>query len=277
MKKFEIKTWKGTIFSKIFELVQSYIKEIEIRITPDGFHICSYDLSRKSVTKIDLKQEKFEYFDCKKEFTFGIYSQSVYKTIKSITKKDMITFYVDENESFLTILLSNPSAQTKEYKIPLLMIENKFLEIPNEKFEDYDHVISIPTLNFKSLIKEFNLLDITIIEIKSTEKELKISNVDGELKTNFTYRELSVEQKKKVEDYLQGEDIKCIKYLKYKYDGIIQGKFNLRKLKSLVKATNLCDYLNLYLKNNSPLVLEFFTADMGTFKYLLMDHTENDQ
>ena len=33
-KIFEIKTGKGSIFSKVFELIQSYIKEINIKITP---------------------------------------------------------------------------------------------------------------------------------------------------------------------------------------------------------------------------------------------------
>ncbi len=267
-KLFEIKTGKGSIFSKVFELIQSYIKEINIKITPEGFYISSYDLSKVSITKIDLKKDRFEYFNCEKECIISVNTQIIYKTIKSITKKDTITFYLEENENKLSIVLSDPSGTTKEYKIPLLMIESEFINIENEKFKNFDHIVNLPTARFKSIIKDFDLLDTTMIEIKSFNKQISFSNCDGDALTTITLSELSNEQKKRVTEVLQGEDLKCIRFDKHN-NSIIQGKFSLRNLKILIKATNLCEYMNIYLKNDAPIVLEYFAADMGEYKYIL--------
>ena len=185
-KLFEIKTGKGSIFSKVFELIQSYIKEINIKITPEGFYISSYDLSKVSITKIDLLKDRFEYFNCEKECIISVNTQIIYKTIKSITKKDTITFYLQENENKLSIVLSDPSGTTKEYKIPLLMIESEFINIENDKFKNFDHIVNLPTARFKSIIKDFDLLDTTMIEVKSFNKQISFSNCDGDALTTIT-------------------------------------------------------------------------------------------
>lgn len=126
----------------------------------------------------------------------------------------------------------------------------------------------MPTSRFKLIIKDFGLFDTKNVEIKSSNKQLTFANCDGDAKSIITLNELSVDQKKKVCELLQGEDIKCINYRKSD-DSIVQGKFCLRKLKTLIKATNLCEYMNIYVMNDAPIVLEYFCADMGPLKYML--------
>jgi len=268
-KLFEIKTGKGSVFAKVFELVQSYIKEINIKITPEGFFISSYDLSNLSLTKIDLLQNKFEFFQCEKPLTIGVNTQTIYRTIKSISKKDTLTFYIDsESPDKLCILLADPSGISKEYHIPLLMINSNYIEISNDKFDEFNHVINLPTARFKSIIKDFDLMDTTTIEIKSFNKKLSFKSCDGDVNSVINAIELSAHQKKNVAELLQGEDIKQITYSKCD-DQIIQGKFNLRKMKILIKATNLCEYMNIYLRNDSPLILQYNAADLGPFSFFL--------
>jgi hypothetical protein len=66
-----------------------------------------------------------------------------------------------------------------------------------------------------------------------------------------------------------GEDIRSVKFSKSS-DNIVQGKFKLSYLMNFIKASHLCESMNLLLTNDQPLVLEYFVADLGVLRLLLM-------
>ena len=49
----------------------------------------------------------------------------------------------------------------------------------------------------------------------------------------------------------------------------IQGIFSLKYLTLFTKCTNLCNQINLYIKNDYPLIIRYAVAQLGTIKLCL--------
>ena len=57
--------------------------------------------------------------------------------------------------------------------------------------------------------------------------------------------------------------------IEYNPDEIIQGFYELRHLVLFSKCTNLCASIELYLKNDYPLIIEYMVASLGEIKLCL--------
>jgi proliferating cell nuclear antigen len=58
-------------------------------------------------------------------------------------------------------------------------------------------------------------------------------------------------------------------------DDIIQGLFALKHLVLFTKCTNLCNNVELYLKNDYPLIIRYSVASLGEIKLCLAPQTNN--
>jgi proliferating cell nuclear antigen len=54
-----------------------------------------------------------------------------------------------------------------------------------------------------------------------------------------------------------------------KCDEIVQGIFNLKYLVLFTKCTNLCNTVEVYLKNDYPLLIKYTVASLGEIKLAL--------
>lgn len=271
---FEIKTLKSVIIKNVFEVIKPYIKETNILINSEGMKISTLDNSKVSLTYIKLNSDKFESYVCNKPVILGIDTSTFFKTIKSTNRRETITFYMDENdEDKLGIELCDPfMGKIKDYKIPLLVLENKVINIQEMSF---DYVINVPSEQFQQIIKDIQLLEGKVVEIKSINKQLVFSCSDGlaEFKTAISEIDESVNRDQKALLQQNGEDVKSIKFHKSN-DIIVQGKFKLSHLMNFIKASHLCDNMNILLTNDKPLVLEYYVADLGIMRFLLMSHVD---
>lgn len=273
---FEIKTLKSIIIKNMFEVIKPYIKETNILINKDGMKISTLDTSKVSLTYIKLDSDKFESYHCEKPVVVGVDTTTFYKTIKSANRRETITFYMNKGEEDkLGIELADPfMGKIKDYKIPLLALEDNIINIQDMSF---DYVINMPSVQFQQIIKDIQLLEGKIVEIKSIGKQLVFSCDDGLAEFNTAINEIDDNLNKEQKALLQqnGEDIRSVKFEKSN-DKIVQGKFKLNYLMNFIKASNLCENFNLLLTNDKPLILEYFVADLGIMRFLLMTHFESD-
>jgi hypothetical protein len=141
----------------------------------------------------------------------------------------------------------------------------------------FDYVINIPSVQFQQIIKDIQLLEGKVVEIKSIGKQLIFNCNDGlaEFKTAISEidENLNKDQKTLLQQY--GEDIRSVKFEKTN-DKIVQGKFKLSFLMNFIKASHLCENMNILLTNDKPLVLEYFVADLGILRFLMMSHVDCD-
>jgi proliferating cell nuclear antigen len=271
---FEIKTLKSIIIKSVFEIIKPYIKETNILITTEGIKIATLDTAKSSLTYIKLNSEKFESYSCTSPTIIGVDTTILFRTIKSANRRETITFYMNKNEQDkLGIELSDPfMGKVKDYKINLLNLDDKLINIPSI---DYQCVINLPSNQFQQIVKDIHLLDGKIVDIQSIGKNICFSCNDGiaELKTNIS--ELDNNVNKEQLELLQqnGEDIRSIKFTQSD-NKIIQGRFKLSNLMNFIKASHLCDNMNILLDNDKPLILEYFIADLGIMRFLLINSSE---
>lgn len=269
---FEIKTLKSVILKSVFEIIKPYIKECNITINKDGIKISTMDTSKVSLTYIKLDAKKFEMYKCDKPIVLGIDTTVIFKTIKSANRRETITFYMNEGDTDkLGIELADPHmGKIKDYKVSLLNLDDKIINIHTMQ---YDYVINMPSSQFQQIIKDMSLLEGNIIEIKSIGKQLIFCCEDGIADFKTIIVEIDDNLNKEQRQLLQqnGEDIRSVKFEKNN-DKIVQGKFKLSYLLNFIKASHLCDNMNILLTNDKPLVLEYFVADLGIMRFLQVPH-----
>lgn len=271
---FEIKTLKAVIIKNLFETLKPYIKETNILINKDGIKISTLDVSKVSVTYIKLDAKKFESYFCEKPVVIGIDTTMFFKSIKSANRRETITFYMNKGEEDkLGIELSDPFlGKVKDYKIPLLSLDEKIITLNDMSF---DYVINMPSVQFQNIIKDIQLLEGKVVEIKSLGKQLVFRCDDGiaEFKTAISEIDDNLNKDQKALLQQNGEDIRSVKFEKTN-DKIVQGKFKLSFLMNFIKASHLCENMNILLTNDKPLVLEYFVADLGILRFLMMGESE---
>jgi len=271
---FEIKTLKSIIIKSVFETIKPYIKETNIMINKDGIKISTLDNSKVSLTYIKLDAKKFESYYCEKPVIIGIDTIILFKTIKSANRRETITFYMNkDDEDKLGIELADPfMGKVKDYKIPLLALEDKVINMSDMAF---DYVINMPSVQFQQIIKDIHLLEGKIVEMKSVGKQLIFSCEDGLAEFKTAISEIDDNLNKDQKEILQqnGEDIRSVKFEKSN-DKIVQGRFKLSYLMNFIKASHLCENMNILLSNDKPLILEYFVADLGIMRFVQMSHVD---
>ena len=68
---------------------------------------------------------------------------------------------------------------------------------------------------------------------------------------------------------------KYIDTIRENKDDIIQGNFSLKYLVLFTKCTNLSNTVELYLKNDYPLIIKYTVASLGNIKLCLSPQVEN--
>ena len=56
----------------------------------------------------------------------------------------------------------------------------------------------------------------------------------------------------------------------------IQGVFSLKYLMLFTKCTNLCNQIQMYIKNDYPLIIQYTVASLGYIKLCLAPNVEGD-
>jgi proliferating cell nuclear antigen len=57
---------------------------------------------------------------------------------------------------------------------------------------------------------------------------------------------------------------------------LVQGIFSLKYLLLFTKCTNLCNQIQLYIKNDYPLIIQYTIASLGIIKLCLAPKIDND-
>lgn len=268
---FTIKTFKSVIIKNLIEVIKPYLKECNIRITPDYLKISTMDDAKKIITHIKLDAPNFESYYCKKNKTIGIEIITLYKAIKSATKRDTITLYIEENDpNKLCIDLVDPvQGKFKKYKIQLLSLDNdKVVDIQEMTF---DYTINMPSIEFQKIIKDIHLLEGKIVDIKSIGKQIIFSCNDGiaDFKTSLSEIDNNLTKEQKTLLQQNGEDIKSVNF-ESNSNIIVQGRFKMIYLMYFIKASHISDSMTILLANDYPLVLKYSVADLGSLSLLLM-------
>ena len=264
----EVKTVQANVIKILSEALKDLVPDINLIFSKETnnedssknngtIHAITMAMSNNVLLHLKLDGNNFDYFHCNRnKFTAGINTGLFFKVMKTMNNNDTITFFVDEeDENKLGIRFENKHSNfISTKKINLFDIDEYEIEIPPTKFNT---VINIPSPFFNKIIRDLNSLG-DIVEIKSIKKKL-ILNTIGET----------------VGDEIEiGESDNGVTVTTDNEDNIFQGKYDLRYLSTFCKCTNLCSNVDLFMKNDYPLVIRYFVASLGTIYLCLSSKSD---
>ena len=255
----EIKTVQTAAFKCLTEALKEILTDANICFTENSMKIITMDPTETILVHLKLDKENFEYFHCEYKIHIGVNMLNFFKLIKTLTNNDALTLFMDkDNTNVLGIRIENGEKNSlTTYYLNLIDVDETNYQIPPAQFES---IITMPSNEFNKLCRDMiNISD--VIEIKSIGSQIIFS-----CKGDFASQET-----------ILGETSNGLNFIKTSADTeIIQAYYNLKMLVIFIKCTNLCNSIEMYMKNNFPIVIKFAVGSLGSLKLALAPKIEID-
>ena len=247
----EVRTVQSAAFKTLVEAAKELLTDTCIEFDESGMRIVSMDTSHIVLVHLKLDASKFEYYHCKQKLVLGVNMINFHKLIKTLNGNDTLTLFVDEiNYNELGIRCENIEKNTRTtYKLNLLDLDNPRITVNPAEFQS---VITLPSADFQKICRDcHNIAD--MVEIKNVGNQLIFS-----CKGDFCSQETVLSDQDGVNRIGNSNG-----------DEIVQGMFSLKFLVLFTKCTNLSSTVELFLKNDYPLITRFAVASLGELKLCL--------
>lgn len=259
----EVMTIQANAFRQLVEALKDLLVDTSILFDETGMKIFTVDTAHIAVIHLKLDADKFEHYYCEKPITIGINMLLFHKIIKHINSNDTLTLYKDDlpelGSDYLGIKIENIEKSSKSnYHVTLYDLDPDSIHIdPIE----YNSVITLPSSDFQKIIKDMFTL----------AQDVEIKNVDKQL--IFTCQGDFCKQETVLSDTDKGHLVVYNKNI----DKITQGVYNLKYLSLFTRCTNLSSTVEINLRNDLPLIIQYGIASLGQIKLGLSPTIKNDK
>ena len=231
-----------------------------------GMRIMAVDSTKTVLINLKLDAKNFTEFKCKtKKLVLGVNLVYFHKLIKSMDKDDNLTLYVEhDDKNYLKIRIDNPEKNSKStFKLKLLDLGNDPMSVPDITF---DAVVTMSSTDFHKICREMNqIADFMEIKCLSNKIIFTCKGDYAERTTEFTTDNMG-----------EGINIHHAGGVGSKDSPlIIQGIYELKNLVLFAKCASLCNDIQIYMKNNYPLVIKYTVATLGRILLCLTPINEN--
>lgn len=254
----EIRTVQSSAIKILIEALKEILTDANLIFDENGIKLVAMDSTHTVLIHMKLEDNNFEYYHCLKKFNAGINMLNLYKLIKTMNNSDTLTIYINKNDTNkLGLKINNQEKNTFTiYKLNLLDIADEEIEIPPATFETE---LTLPSSDFQKLIRDMINIGETV-EIQSVGNLLKFE-CNGDFASQIT---------------TLGETQNGLQYKNNLSPELtVQGVFSLKYLTLFTKCTNLCNHIQLYIKNDYPLIIQYTIASLGIIKLCLAPNTES--
>ena len=248
----ELRTVQSVAIKVLVEALKELLTDTCIEFDEHGMKVVAMDSSHIVLVHMKLDAERFELYHCAKRVSIGVNMLNLHKLIKTINNNDALTFFIDSNDmNHLGIRIENTEKNSRTtYKLNLLDLDNQKISIDPA---DFNSVITLPSVDFQKICRDMhNLAD--YMEIKNVGNQLIFS-----CKGDFCCQET----------ILCDNEGGAHSIGTRKPNDIVQGVFSIKHLVLFTKATNLCNTVELFLKNDFPIVCKYNVASLGEVKLCL--------
>ena len=248
---FEIRTVHSAAFRTLIEALKEILTEANLEFDSTGMKVIDVDETHTVLTFLRLHADRFEYFYCPAKYVLGINMIYLFKLIKTLSNNDSLSLFLPaSNPNKLGIRAENAEkGTTNTWMMKLFDTNVENIEFPNISFTS---IIHMPSTDFQKICRDFNALA-EKLEITSSNSDLIFrcvgDFVDGET-VMMSNQQSGIEVERKTNE-------------------IVQGMFELKYLVLFTKCTNLCTSIQIFLKNDYPLVLRYMVANLGEVRLVL--------
>lgn len=252
----EAKTVQTGAVRTLKEALKCILVEMSLIFDRNGIRMIAMDNTKTVLVHLRLYADKFEkysYNHSTEKFVIGLNTDHLYRIVRTATNDDTITFYVEENDSnTLGILLEDgEKRQITKYKLNLLDRDEAEYEIPENEFNTH---VTMPSLDFQKICRDMTLLGAKTVEIMNVGSSLTFS-----CKGHFASRTT-----------VMGDSASEFSIQKRSTDEIIKGDYSLPHLVLFTKCTNLCNNIEIHMRNKYFIMFRYVVANLGDIKLCLM-------
>ena len=223
-----------------------------------GIRILRLTEDKSILIKLNLDADNFEYFRCDEpKITIGVDMNNLNAHLKMVNDDNPIILYMNRDNRSAIYIKSlngghNETSEETDMEIYLMEITNPEMPIPQTEFQNK---ITMASDKFHTICKKLNN-NSTHVEITSINNEILFRGQNEGGKVTMSYKDINYSAKKKD-----------------KRDQVVQGVYELRNLMGFSKCNKLCHTIEIYLKNDFPLVLVIAVATLGKM-YVFLSPTE---
>lgn len=245
----ELRTVQANAFKVLIEALKELLTDTAIEVSEQGLKITTMSTSRVVLVHLKLEAENFEYFHCDGVKILGVNMINLYKIIKTVNSNDTLSLYMtNDNLNQLCVRIDKDDKGTSSvFHLNLLDIRYENFNIPPA---DFASVITLPSNDLQKICRDMN----------NIADEIDITKVGNTLilkcKGDFCSQETVITDNHSMEDDESGEQS----------DEIIQGVYNLKYMCMFTKCTNLSNTVEIYMKNDYPMIVKYTVASLGTIK-----------
>ena len=247
----EVRTMQSSAFKTLIEAIKELLTDTCIEFDETGMKIVAMDTSHIVLVHLKLAAEKFEYYHCSSKLVIGVNMLNFHKLIKTVNSNDTLTLFIDTDDiNHIGIKIeSNLKNSKTTYKLNLLDLDNPKISVDPAEFNS---VITLPSSDFQKICRDMSNIA-EQVEIKNINNQL-IFSCKGDFCNQVTVL----------------SDHDGVNTISNKNEGeIVQGVFSLKYLVLFTKCTNLCNTVELYLKNDYPLITNWSCASLGSLRLCL--------
>lgn len=260
--KLYMRTTQASAIRTLSEVLKDALSDINIYFDETGMLINSMDRTQTAFVHVKLDSAKFNEFYCPNLFHCGINTQNLHKLLKTINNSDMIHLYIEKkNDQCLCIRIENQEKKSVSVsKMNMIDTDETILEIQDIMIES---VYNMSSTDFQKNVRDLHHLD-KKVKIYSDTNAFKMS-VSGTF-ANQTIQIGVTEPDPNRESTASMQDEDGFDYI---------GTYDLSFLSLFCKASGLCSSLELYLKPDNPLILNYSVAELGSIKFGLSSLNED--
>lgn len=258
---FEIRTVQANAFRTLIEALKEILTEANLEFDSTGIKVLSVDETHTVLVYLRLHSDRFETYYCPATHVLGVNMIYLFKLIKTMGNNDSLTLYLPaSNQNKLGIRMENAEKST---------VTNYFLKLFDTNMDD----IKVPSLNFS------NIIHMPSIDLQKVFRDMNAlgEKLDVEITSSGTDLMFRCEGDFADQETVMSENNTTMKVQKNGTSNeVIQGMFQLKHLVLFTKCTSLCPSIEMYLKNNYPLILKYTVANLGDVKLVLAPIKKKD-
>ena len=260
-----LKTVQAVAFKVLVEALKELLTDVTIEFDATGMKILAMDTSHVVLVHLKLEASKFEVFHCDGKISVGLNMLNLHKLIKTINNNNTLSLYIDKDDvNHLGIKIENTDKNSKtSYKLNLLDLDHNDIYVDPTAFTE---VVTLPSADFQKICRDMHALA-DLMEIRSIHNQLIFS-----CKGDFCSQETVISDANGGASSGGGAASVVGGGGGGSNAEIVQGVFSIKHLVLFTKCTNLCSTLELYLKNDYPLIIRYDVSSLGSIRLALAPH-----
>lgn len=260
---FTITTTCPSIIKQLFTVLNTYLSETVIKITPEAIVINDVDSAGIVMIFVTLYSGGFNTYEYSNQegIKVGVDLVVLNKFLKMFDSKGLLTFSMTDSSDLSSIqsLLSNQliiqGTNTDNNKVTTVRLNTRDIKYTEyeEPSEVYDIIIDLETAMFKSIIDNLKKIDSDVVCITYTNHQLLFKTYNN----NASYETFVTIDEQRITNNSGNDNIICETYL------------DIAKLSQVNKCSSLSSNVIISMTNSYPINLKYKIGDLGYISILI--------